>query len=145
MYSTLGIGYTLVTLSNAMSYTYSNSRLFNSIVLNLAYFLLTCRKTNNLNSLMFSGLAIPLNVHNTEINFNYRSTIKFVAIRSELIRFAILTKFEFGASLFSGLVVFAILGFMARQVGRNVEDVVQSGPGLAFIVYPEVSFTLIYL
>jgi SNF family Na+-dependent transporter len=42
------------------------------------------------------------------------------------------------ASIFSGLVVFAILGFMARQVGRSVEEVVQSGPGLAFIVYPEV-------
>jgi SNF family Na+-dependent transporter len=41
-------------------------------------------------------------------------------------------------SIFSGLVVFAILGFMARQVGRSVEEVVQSGPGLAFIVYPEV-------
>jgi SNF family Na+-dependent transporter len=58
-------------------------------------------------------------------------------------------KFEFVASIFSGLVVFAILGFMARQVGSSVEDVVQSGPGLAFIVYPEVEnlelfFSLLY-
>jgi len=41
-------------------------------------------------------------------------------------------------SFFSGVVVFSILGFMAREAGVDVRDVVKSGPGLAFIVYPQV-------
>ncbi|UYV64312.1 hypothetical protein LAZ67_3000263 [Cordylochernes scorpioides] len=40
-------------------------------------------------------------------------------------------------SLFSGLVVFTMLGFMALQMGTDVPSVVQSGTGLAFIVYPD--------
>ena len=42
-------------------------------------------------------------------------------------------------SLFSGLVVFAILGFMAEEAGVSVGELREArGPGLAFIVYPEV-------
>jgi len=41
-------------------------------------------------------------------------------------------------SVFSGLVVFAILGFMAYDSETSVETVVKGGPGLAFIVYPKV-------
>ncbi|XP_022258342.1 sodium- and chloride-dependent glycine transporter 2-like [Limulus polyphemus] len=40
-------------------------------------------------------------------------------------------------SIFSGMVVFSILGFMARQLNKSVADVVESGTGLAFIVYPD--------
>lgn len=40
-------------------------------------------------------------------------------------------------SLFSGLVVFSMLGFMAVQLEKSVADVVQSGTGLAFIAYPD--------
>ena len=42
-----------------------------------------------------------------------------------------------GTSFFSGLVVFSILGFMAKDTGSNIEDVVQSGSALAFVVYPQ--------
>lgn len=41
-------------------------------------------------------------------------------------------------SVFSGMVVFAILGFMAHATNKEMGQVVKDGPGLAFIVYPEV-------
>lgn len=40
-------------------------------------------------------------------------------------------------SLFSGLVVFSMLGFMALQLQKSVPEVVDSGTGLAFIAYPD--------
>ncbi|XP_075552641.1 sodium- and chloride-dependent GABA transporter 1-like [Dermacentor variabilis] len=41
-------------------------------------------------------------------------------------------------SLLSGTVIFTVLGHMASVAGKSVGDVVKSGPGLAFLVYPEV-------
>ncbi|XP_067652701.1 sodium- and chloride-dependent glycine transporter 1-like [Haliotis asinina] len=40
-------------------------------------------------------------------------------------------------SFLCGLVVFAVLGFMAHDKGVTVEEVAVGGPGLAFIAYPE--------
>ncbi|TKR61626.1 hypothetical protein L596_028716 [Steinernema carpocapsae] len=52
---------------------------------------------------------------------------------------AIVTVADAFLSVFGGAAVFAVLGSMAHQSGRKIEDVVDGGPGLAFIAYPEVA------
>ncbi|XP_066907731.1 sodium- and chloride-dependent taurine transporter-like, partial [Halyomorpha halys] len=40
-------------------------------------------------------------------------------------------------SIYSGIAVFSVLGFMAKEQNVSIEDVAESGPGLVFIAYPK--------
>ncbi|KAM8849974.1 sodium- and chloride-dependent betaine transporter-like isoform 2-T2 [Spinachia spinachia] len=44
-----------------------------------------------------------------------------------------------GTSFVAGFVVFSVLGFMAQKQGVTVDTVVESGPSLAFIAYPQAT------
>ncbi|XP_046558856.1 sodium- and chloride-dependent glycine transporter 2-like [Haliotis rubra] len=42
-----------------------------------------------------------------------------------------------GTSMYAGLVVFTILGYMSHEASVPITEVVSSGPGLGFVIYPE--------
>ncbi|XP_052094516.1 sodium- and chloride-dependent glycine transporter 1-like [Mytilus californianus] len=42
-----------------------------------------------------------------------------------------------GTSLYSGFIIFTVLGFMSTSFSVPIDKLVKSGPGLGFIVYPE--------
>ncbi|XP_067660755.1 sodium- and chloride-dependent glycine transporter 2-like [Haliotis asinina] len=42
-----------------------------------------------------------------------------------------------GTSMYAGLVVFTILGYMSHEANVPITEVVSSGPGLGFVIYPE--------
>ena len=63
----------------------------------------------------------------------------FNKFRHNTSRDALIISFaDTGTSLLAGTVTFSILGHLAHTLGVKVEDVVKTGPGLAFVSYPEV-------
>ncbi len=58
--------------------------------------------------------------------------------KSNISRNAILTAFiNCGFSLFAGIAVFSVLGFMAASQGKPISEVVSQSIGLAFVAYPK--------
>ncbi|XP_021369982.1 sodium- and chloride-dependent glycine transporter 2-like isoform X2 [Mizuhopecten yessoensis] len=49
----------------------------------------------------------------------------------------VLTFMSEGTSIYAGLVVFSVLGFMANKANLPISEIAKSGPGLGFIAYPE--------
>ncbi|XP_058273602.1 sodium- and chloride-dependent GABA transporter 2-like isoform X2 [Hemibagrus wyckioides] len=70
------------------------------------------------------GVLTALGSYNKYHNNCYKDCIALCALNS-------------GTSIFAGFAVFSILGYMAHELSLPMEDIVQSGPGLAFIAYPK--------
>ncbi|XP_021339911.1 sodium- and chloride-dependent glycine transporter 2-like, partial [Mizuhopecten yessoensis] len=70
------------------------------------------------------GPIVTLASYNKFNNNCYRDAIKLTLICE-------------GTSIFGGFVVFAVLGYIAHDTGKDISEVVTSGPGLVFMTYPE--------
>ena len=40
-------------------------------------------------------------------------------------------------SVLGGVAVFSVLGYLSHQTGKEISELAESGPSLAFIIYPE--------
>ncbi|XP_028426588.1 sodium- and chloride-dependent betaine transporter [Perca flavescens] len=69
------------------------------------------------------GVLTALGSYNKYNNNCYRDCLALCCLNS-------------ATSIFAGFAVFSVLGFMAHDMGVPMSEVVSSGPGLVFIVYP---------
>uniref|UniRef100_A0A914E5J5 Uncharacterized protein n=1 Tax=Acrobeloides nanus TaxID=290746 RepID=A0A914E5J5_9BILA len=83
--------------------------------------------------------AVTQNCYSLGIGFGgLLSLASFNKKNHNCFRDAMLVSFADGfMSIFGGVAVFNVLGFMATRLNLRINDVVQSGTGLAFIAYPE--------
>ncbi|KAI4896697.1 hypothetical protein NFI96_016087, partial [Prochilodus magdalenae] len=70
------------------------------------------------------GMLTVLGSYNTYNNNCYRDCFRLCILNSS-------------TSVIAGFAVFSVLGFMAHEHGKPIEEVAESGPGLAFIAYPQ--------
>ncbi|MCP4645714.1 MAG: sodium-dependent transporter [bacterium] len=62
----------------------------------------------------------------------------YLPSKTNLVRNAFITSIvNCSYSIFAGIAVFSVLGYMAGQQGVPVKEVVAGGPGLCFVVYPK--------
>ncbi|XP_067135206.1 sodium- and chloride-dependent glycine transporter 1-like [Centruroides vittatus] len=79
---------------------------------------------------MFFSLSISMGALISYSSYNeYRNNIYRDAL--------VVSVLDTVTSVVAGLVIFSVLGAMAHDLGVDVSEVVASGPGLAFVAYPE--------
>ncbi|XP_035383929.1 sodium- and chloride-dependent GABA transporter 2-like isoform X1 [Electrophorus electricus] len=70
------------------------------------------------------GVLTALGSYNKYQNNCYKDCVALCALNS-------------ATSIFAGFAVFSVLGYMCHELDLPMEDIVRSGPGLAFIAYPK--------